>query len=205
MQKNLIALKGLSDEELIARTKEGDPEPLGVLFERHRKRLRNAIYVILRDHRKILLDIDDLMQDTFLKAYHAITKGKIQPGNFPAWLQKVGHNLTVDVLRRRAWRDLSVPFPEDDDEESMSLHFEPGADETMIKAETVTLMQKFLGELNPKSREVILLHFYADRPFTEIGSIIRRCTRVALRRKRSGIADLRRKMGVPEMQLGKAS
>ena len=84
------------DSELIARMAEGDRDALGALFDRH----HHALYGFLaRAYGARHIDIDDVVQTTFLEAFRAAQRyrGASSPRS---WLFAIGGNIAK--MHRRA-------------------------------------------------------------------------------------------------------
>ena len=84
------------DSELIARMADGDRDALGALFDRH----HHALYGFLaRAYGSRDLDVDDLVQTTFLEAFRAAPRyrGASSPRS---WLFAIGGNIAK--MHRRA-------------------------------------------------------------------------------------------------------
>lgn len=79
------------------------------LYARYRVPLYNYIYRLIGDREQA----DDLLQETFVKAYRALADLPEGTGRTP-WLYRIATNTCYDVLRRRrliAW----LPWTRDDD------------------------------------------------------------------------------------------
>ncbi|PIR89264.1 MAG: hypothetical protein COU07_02270 [Candidatus Harrisonbacteria bacterium CG10_big_fil_rev_8_21_14_0_10_40_38] len=109
---------------------------------------------------------EELMQETFMKAWDYVSQkdGKVE--NMRAFLYKVANNLIIDESRKK--KELSL---EDIIEESPSL--EPSSDtkigvENKIMARQV--MEK-LSELSPEDRAVVTLRYVDDLDPKEIADV----------------------------------
>jgi RNA polymerase sigma factor (sigma-70 family) len=88
----------LTDEQLLARFRAGSDEAFAVLHDRYRPRL--AAYV-----RRMLpscphQDIEDVLQDVFMRSYRAL-RGDTREIHLRGWLYRVAHNRCLDQLCRR--------------------------------------------------------------------------------------------------------
>ena len=89
-------LQRLSDQELVTAYANGDNEAFDALLLRHKTRLFNYIFQMVRDR-----DLsDDIFQETFVKAITTIKQGRYNDmGKFSAWLYRIARNLVVDTFR----------------------------------------------------------------------------------------------------------
>ncbi|MFH1430131.1 MAG: RNA polymerase sigma factor, partial [Candidatus Uhrbacteria bacterium] len=136
-----------------------------VLVERYISRLRR--YTL-----RLLLSVDDaedVVQDVLLKAY-ANLRGFDTKRSFSTWIYRIAHNECVNALKKRHREP--VPFFDPD-----VLFPHPVAKETAADAaerdELLNTIERFLEQLDPKYREVVVLHYIEERPYKEIADILR--------------------------------
>ena len=102
---------------LLEQAKGGDEQALSRAFERHRRRLAVLIHYKLSPQSREFNDVDDLVQETCLRAFRAIERFTYQsPGSFLRWLSAIADHAIVDRARyrnrqRRAGEEL--PFRSD--------------------------------------------------------------------------------------------
>lgn len=85
-----------TDRALVDRAKDGDARAFGELVRRHQQRIHRLALHMLRDR----ADADDVMQETFVRAYQALARfdGRSEPYT---WLYRIAINLSLNVLRAR--------------------------------------------------------------------------------------------------------
>lgn len=95
-------LDDLSDDDLIARHREGDQAAFGVLVARHRDRAWAVALRTLGDP----TDAADAVQEAFVKAYRTLGafRGEAQ---FTTWLHRIVVNACLDAMRRARARPSS--------------------------------------------------------------------------------------------------
>ena len=102
---------------MIRRVKDGDGEAFSGLFDKYRSRL--AILIHYRLSRDLLrfADVDDVLQETLLKAYRDIGRFEYRsPGSFMNWLARIAEHGIADLARSqgRQKREAElVPFRSD--------------------------------------------------------------------------------------------
>ena len=97
---------GWTDEELVARSVNGDAESFNQLILRWERPIYALAYrTIGREE-----DARDIVQDTFLRAYRALPGFKGQ-AKFSSWLYRIALNLCRDWMRRQR-RTPTVQMPE---------------------------------------------------------------------------------------------
>jgi RNA polymerase sigma-70 factor (ECF subfamily) len=90
---------GASDEHFVRQALGGDVGAFDVLIDRYKHRLFVYIYNMI-GHKE---DTDDVLMDTFIKAYQNLHRFK---GNsaFSTWLYRIAHNRALDFLRAQKTR-----------------------------------------------------------------------------------------------------
>jgi RNA polymerase sigma-70 factor (subfamily 1) len=85
---------------LLERIKDGDRAAFDLLFEKHRRRLAILIYYKLEAGDRHTTDVDDILQETLLRAFRSIDTFQYRtPGSFSRWLFKIAEHVLVDKLR----------------------------------------------------------------------------------------------------------
>lgn len=90
-------LRGLTDAELAQRASGESLPAFAVLVERYDKRLRS----FLRRRVRSEADLDDIVQDTFIRAWTNIARYDAR-WQFSTWLFTIGGRLAVSHLRKRS-------------------------------------------------------------------------------------------------------
>ena len=93
----LLNAGGIGSESiLISRAQAGDHEAFEQLFNQYQAQIYNYIYRLMGSAE----DANDMTQDTFLKAYLALSKTS-QDLRVGAWLYRIATNVCLDELRHR--------------------------------------------------------------------------------------------------------
>ena len=88
-----------SDADLVANVAKGDTASFASLFERHRNRVA-AIAGRFFPHPP---QIEEIVQETFIKAYFGLSKfSQIKVDSFAHWLARIAFNNCYDELRRQS-------------------------------------------------------------------------------------------------------
>ncbi len=92
-----------TDEDLASRAARGGAEAFEVLVRRY----AHTLYAQCRALTADAADAEDLVQETFLRAYRSL--GQFDPGRpFAPWVSRIAQNACVDALRRRKnWQPLT--------------------------------------------------------------------------------------------------
>ena len=82
---------------LISKIQSGDHDAFSVLFEKYRKKLALVLYYKVSDPIRLQVSIQDLLQETFLRAYRDFDRFKyLGPGSFMSWLCAIADHVVVD-------------------------------------------------------------------------------------------------------------
>ncbi len=85
---------------LIERVKAGDDQALSLAFEKCRRRLAVLIYFKLSPRARQLAEVDDLVQETYLRAFKSIDRFSYQSsGSLLRWLSSIADHVIIDQLR----------------------------------------------------------------------------------------------------------
>jgi RNA polymerase sigma-70 factor (ECF subfamily) len=85
---------------LIERIRRGEREAFTPLFEKYRPRLAAFIYYKAGTQAREKLEIDDLVQETFLQAFRQFDNFTYrEPGSFFRWLARIAEHILIDAVR----------------------------------------------------------------------------------------------------------
>jgi RNA polymerase sigma-70 factor (ECF subfamily) len=147
----------LSDLELVAAHRAGDPDAFGVLFTRHRDRLW-AVALRTTGNPE---DAADALQEALVSAYRRID-GFRGDALVTTWLHRVVVNACLDRLRRNKVRE-ARPLPDDLDEYAargdVLAAADAGADpeEQAVLADRRRVVLAALAQLPPEQRAAVVL------------------------------------------------
>ena len=151
------------DSDLAALTREarrGSEAAFSAIFERFQTPIVNYIYRLVGDWEIA----NDLSQDTFLKAYNALSNTD-ESLQISPWLYRIATNTALDSLRRRK-RITWVPF---------KIEMEPPApqsDPAPRQAESDAIQQA-LAQVPPDMRACLVLNTYQGLSYKEIAGALK--------------------------------
>jgi len=99
---------------LLEQAQAGDREALSRAFEKYQRRLAVLVHFKLSERARTFAEIDDIVQETFLRAFRDIHNFHYQaPGSFLRWLSAIADHVIIDRVRyqgreRRAGEE--IPF-----------------------------------------------------------------------------------------------
>ncbi len=160
-----------TDAELAAAVCNGDEAAFATLFERHRRR----IAIIAGRFFQQKEEVEDVIQDSFAKAYFAIKDFSDDgSGSMAGWLSKIAFNACYDELRRRRRKPEKGAGTLSAGEERTIRSFMTGSDEFSVESATITrdLANKLLSQLSAEDRIVLVLLDVEGLSVAEIGQVV---------------------------------
>lgn len=91
-----------TDEALWIRVKAGEVGAFNLLMERYESRLYCFVYHLLGNRE----EVQDVLQDTFLRAYRNRAQWNGRRAKFSTWLYTIAVNRSRDLMRKRSRRSL---------------------------------------------------------------------------------------------------
>jgi RNA polymerase sigma-70 factor, ECF subfamily len=158
-----------ADEELIARFQDGDVYAYELLVRKYKEPLLNFVYRFIGD----LVEAEDIVQDTFYRVYKNKHYYK-EVAKFSTWIYTIASNLAKTELRRRRRKrffSINRDTQHEKEVELPDLDKDPEVEANTILTEKI--IQKAIGNLPPKFRQVIVLRDVQGFSYEEISSIIK--------------------------------
>jgi RNA polymerase sigma-70 factor (ECF subfamily) len=114
---------------------------------------------------------EELVQETFLRAWRQIATYQPSLGRVSNWLLGIARNLAIDELRRRSARPQVVPNDENDEQitQIATSREEDPAELVQAAAQSAQIRQA-LDALPPAQREVMELAYYSGLTQSEIAT-----------------------------------
>ncbi|MEW2620270.1 RNA polymerase sigma factor SigM [Streptomyces sp. NPDC048106] len=156
---------GVSDQELLARHVQGDPDAFGEIVRRHRDRLWAVALRTLGDREEAA----DAVQDALVSAYRAAHTFRGQSA-VTTWLHRITVNACLDRARKAASRK-TAPV---DDTQRLEQLLEPH-ESASAPAERNDLHRQLveaLGTLAPEQRAALVLVDMQGYPVAEAARIL---------------------------------
>jgi RNA polymerase sigma-70 factor (ECF subfamily) len=153
-----------TDEQIVIKVQKGDVESFGLLMERYRPKIMRYLRRFIRTTE----DAEDLVQETFIKAYKNIQSFDTTK-RFSPWIYKIAHNEFINSLRKKVRLpafvfDVDAVFPQ--------LPAKERSDDDMDKKLLREMLEKCLEKLNAKYREVLVLYYLEEMGYGEISDIL---------------------------------
>lgn len=162
----------IEDSSLVRQTLDGSQEAFQTLVERYQTRL----FALARHYTKSSVDIEDIVQEAFLKAYSRLDTFQHQ-SSFYTWLYRITTNTVLDFMKRHGRNPVqAVEDPELAGEGASSA--DPGSSRAIsphARLETQEISEitrTVLDELPEIFRTVLILREFESLPYQEIADVL---------------------------------
>lgn len=154
------------DKRCVARALAGDQTAYTELLEKYRKAIWYRIRKIVRDNAVV----DDLVQESFAKAFAALASYSAKYA-FSTWLYRISENHAIDYVRKKRLATVSIDQPRDTRDGEMKIELPDTTyrpDRRIMEDQRKTLIQEAIDALPPKYHRVIVLRHQQDKSYEEI-------------------------------------
>lgn len=182
-------LKKLSDDRLVSAFSEGNNKAFDILLERHKDRIFNYIYNMVKDE-----DLaNDIFQETFVKAIMTIKQGRYNAdGKFASWISRIAHNAVIDHFRQEKTQGTISTDEADYDILNRRELAEDTIEDLIIDRSIRDDIRSLIQSLPAEQRQVLIMRYYNNLSFKEIAEKTGVSINTALGRMRYAIINLRR-------------
>jgi RNA polymerase sigma-70 factor (ECF subfamily) len=140
----------------------GDQAAFGRLVERFQRDVYGKAFSILKNH----LDADDVVQETFLRAYRALPGFRFE-SSFRTWLITITTRQALNFLGRTRTFHESLE-PGEDGQEHLALRVEDNQMASLLDQESRRLLREALPRLPSRQREALMLKIQKDLKYEQI-------------------------------------
>ena len=154
-----------TDAATVALARDGDSEAFRALGERHSR----AVYRIAHRMTGSSQDAEDVVQETFLKAYKQLGRFESR-ANFSTWLHRIAVNCSIDLIRARPHRESGHDGADLDqfgaDDRVHAGHASP--ERLMLSTEVQDRVTSALSSLSAMERAAFALRHFEGQSIDEI-------------------------------------
>jgi RNA polymerase sigma factor (sigma-70 family) len=196
-----MSIQLLSDNELVQRYISGHEDSLGILLQRHKRKIFSSIIMVVKDHALA----EDIFQDTFFKVITTLKRGQYnEEGKFLPWVIRIARNLIIDHFRK-AKKMPPVPVYVNDEGEEVNVFSTLSSDEKFdlgVESNDVKKsVRSLINELPADQKEVVLMRVYYDMSFKEIAEFTNVSINTALGRMRYALFNLKKMIEERKMEV----
>ena len=168
---------------------QGNNAAFDILLNRHKDRLFNYIYFIVRSKEVA----EDIFQETFVKVITTLQQGRYtNDGKFSAWITRIAHNLVIDQFRAERSENIISNDESEIDLLNDAKLVEGNIENKLVNEQVLKDVRALVDELPDCQREVVFMRYYQDLSFKEIADITGVSINTALGRMRYAVLNMRR-------------
>ena len=157
-----------TDAATVALARDGDTQAFQALVERHSR----AVYRLAHRMTGTSQDAEDVVQETFLKAYRQLGRFESR-ANFGTWLHRIAVNCAIDLIRSRAYRESgrdAVDLEYGSEEQMETKQASP--ERLMLSAEVQAQVGAAMDALSQMERAAFVLRHFEGHSIEEISSAL---------------------------------
>jgi RNA polymerase sigma-70 factor (ECF subfamily) len=154
------------EETLLQQIYQGEPDAFDQLYTRHAQTIYRLGWSMLRETQAA----EDVVQETFMRAYRARKRFDPAKASFGTWLYQIALNYCRSYLRRKQLPTL--PWFSHSYEGVAQPTLAPGPEGRLLRDEYQRALWEAVESLSSRLKEVIILHYYLDLPAVEIAVIL---------------------------------
>jgi len=162
----------ISDEILVAKSKNGDKAAFEILVKRYSKYVYTTAFFMIRDSH----EAEDISQEVFVKVYLSIG-GFRGLSSFKTWLRKLTVNTCIDKIRLKAKtsdKKVSLDSMIEDGKEILLYEFNQNVEKFFQDKETLKDVLKIIVNLDESYRIPLILRDLQDYSYIEIAEILKK-------------------------------
>ena len=159
-----------NDTALISEALKGSQKAFAELEGRYRTAIFHIVYKIVRDKDTT----DDLVQETFMKAFTSLASYRPEY-RFSTWLYKIAANSSIDFLRKKRIKALSLDQEIETGEGKVEIEvpdYSYHPEHEMVRKQQRLSIDEAIDSLPGKYREVIVYRHKEDKSYEEIADLL---------------------------------
>ncbi|MCD7957189.1 MAG: sigma-70 family RNA polymerase sigma factor [Lachnospiraceae bacterium] len=151
------------DDDIVALLRVRDQKSIELVAERYERLLRYIAVTILGDSET---EVEECINDVYLKIWTHGAEFDWEKASFRTWMKAITRNTALNYLRkisRRREMEDAQEMEAARDEDSLRteyVDYTANPELGMIRKEEVQALERVLGELKKKDRELVLRRFY---------------------------------------------
>ena len=153
-----------TDAATVALARDGDSEAFRALVDRHSR----AVYRLAYRMTGSAQDAEDVVQETFLKAYRQLGRFESR-ANFSTWLHRIAVNCSIDLIRARPHREAGHDATDLDQLGSDDpAHRQVSPERLMLSTEVQDRVAGAMSSLSAMERAAFALRHFEGQSIEEI-------------------------------------
>ena len=175
--RSIQTIRKIEDKFLILKTKAGDENAYGKIYDTYVKEIYRFIYLKVASRE----EAEDLTHEVFIKIWQYVKNNTQAIKNLRAFLYQTARHLTVDYYRKKK----SIPLDESQLAQAADRQAVTVIEQQFDKQQKFENLEQALLKIKDQYREVLILKFTQDLSLSEIAKILNKskgATRVLIHR-----------------------
>jgi RNA polymerase sigma-70 factor, ECF subfamily len=157
-----------TDAAAVALARDGDSEAFRALVDRHSR----AVYRLAHRMTGNPQDAEDVVQETFLKAYRQLGRFESR-ANFSTWLHRIAVNCSIDLIRGRKHQEAGHDAADLETLDGVDDHrVDPSPERLMLSTEVQERVGRAMDELTAMERAAFVLRHFEGQSIEEISAAL---------------------------------
>jgi RNA polymerase sigma factor (sigma-70 family) len=154
----------MTDNELVEEVRDGKRQAFTELMRRHQQKIYWVARRIVGSH----ADADDIVQETFIKAFMSLGDFR-GDASFSTWIYRIAVNMSLNTLRKN-----HILTYVRESELAQKIFASKESPDDQVRAEQLeTLIEQAIAELPDKQRAVFVMRFYDELTYEEIAAVLK--------------------------------
>ncbi len=149
-----------NEAELVRKVQSGDTEAFGLLYDFYLDPIYRFVYYKIFSKEVT----QDLVSETFLKAFDRISSYNEKRGGFNSWLYQIARNTVVDYCRTKKTH---VPI-----EDAFDIPHDERTEEQLDALSGLKIVETYLKTLPSRQREIIIMRVWEGKSFSAIAQAL---------------------------------
>lgn len=149
-----------NEAEIVKRAQAGDSQAFGELYDHYLGQIYRFVYYKVFSKETA----EDLVSDTFMKAFGRLSSYKENRGQFSTWLYQIARNTVIDYYRTQK-SHISI-------DDTFDIPFNERTPEQIDVLASLNKVEEYLKKLPARQREIIMMRVWEGQSFKEIASNI---------------------------------
>jgi RNA polymerase sigma-70 factor, ECF subfamily len=157
-----------TDAAAVALAREGDSDAFRALVDRHSR----AVYRLAHRMTGNSQDAEDVVQETFLKAYRQLGRFESR-ANFSTWLHRIAVNCSIDLIRGRKNQEMGHDANDLDTLDAVDdQRVDPSPERLMLSTEVQERVGRAMEGLTAMERAAFMLRHFEGQSIEEISAAL---------------------------------
>ena len=166
-----LSEKALVDYKIVKRAIAGDEKAYGELF----KRYKDSVYFMILNMVNKRADAEDLTFEAFEKAFGSLNFYSPQFA-FSTWLFKIASNNTIDFIRKKRAKLVSLEYDDINQDERGYIYSIPAdvltPEEEIVRMQRASFLREQVAMLKGRYRRLIELRYFDEYSYDEIADVL---------------------------------